>query len=222
MLGAIFISIFFLTSQTAKYFGASTAAVSMKLGLIFPIIFSAIIYHESFSNAKIIGVAFALIAVVLSSWKHNDRTYAHNRLVLFLPAIVFLGSGACDSIVQFMQKTYVKDTESPVFTFALFLAALAAGFSVLTMSFFRKKSGIRFREIIGGIALGVPNYFSIHFLLKALNQGDFNSSAIFPVVNIGTVATATIFSLFYFKEKLSLVNWIGLAFAIIGIIFMFQ
>ena len=222
LLGAIFISIFFLTSQTARYFGASTAAVSMKLGLVFPIMLSAIVYHETFGFLKIAGLVFALIAVVLTSWKNNSNSYSRNKLIIILPAIVFVGSGLCDSMVQFMQKTFVSDADSPVFTFSLFLAALVAGFSVLIMSLFRRKPGVGVKELIGGIALGIPNYFSIYFLLKALNQSGLESSAIFPVVNIGTVAAATIFSIIYFKEKLSIINWLGLAFAGIGIIFMFQ
>jgi drug/metabolite transporter (DMT)-like permease len=222
LLGSIFISIFFLTSQTARYFGASTAAVSMKLGLVFPIMLSAIVYHETFGFLKIAGLVFALIAVVLTSWKNNSNSYSRNKLIIILPAIVFVGSGLCDSMVQFMQKTFVSDADSPVFTFSLFLAALVAGFSVLIMSLFRRKPGVGVKELIGGIALGIPNYFSIYFLLKALNQSGLESSAIFPVVNIGTVAAATIFSIIYFKEKLSIINWLGLAFAGIGIIFMFQ
>jgi drug/metabolite transporter (DMT)-like permease len=222
MLGAIFISIFFLTSQTAKHFGASTAAVAMKLGLIFPILLSAIVYHESFGTLKIIGVLFALVAVVLSSWKQNKMAFKRNKLIMMLPTIVFAGSGLCDSIVQYMQKIFVSDAESPIFTFSLFLAAFVAGLSVLTLSLFRKTPGIGIKEVFGGIALGIPNYFSIFFLLKALNQGGLESSVIFPIVNIGTVAAATIFSIIYFKEQLSTINRIGLAFAGIGIIFIFQ
>ncbi len=220
-LGLLFICIFLIINQTAKHFGASTASVAMKLGLVFPIIFSAILYHEPFSSLKIFGTIAALVAVILCSYKPTEEHHQRHAYLFLLPLVAFIGSGACDSIVQFMQKNYVKQAESAVFNFALFFAALFCGSILLIVQLLRKKVSIGWKEIVGGIALGIPNYFSMYFLVSALNNSGYQSSVLFPTINIGTVLLTTFFSLLYFKEILSKLNWLGLGLAVVGIGLMF-
>ena len=74
------------------------------------------------------------------------------------------------------------------------------------------------KSVVGGIALGIPNYLSFLFLLKALATLNWGSSVIFPVANLGTVAFATIVSFIVFKERISKINIAGLAFAAVAII----
>jgi len=221
-LGCLFVSIFFTIGQTAKYFGASTASVSMKLGLIFPILFSAVLYHEPFSTLKVVGVLFAIAAVVLCSYKPTElHERKHPAHIFLLPLIAFVGSGACDSIVQFMQKTFVKQAETALFNFSLFLAACTVAVVILLAGLVQKKFTIGRKEIIGGIALGVPNYFSMYYLMSTLNNSGLHSSLVFPSVNIGTVLLTTLVSIMFFHETLNKLNWMGLALAVVGIAFLF-
>jgi uncharacterized membrane protein len=63
-------------------------------------------------------------------------------------------------------------------------------------------------------------YFSIWCLIKVLKQYQENSSAIFPIVNIGIVLFSTMMAFFVFKEKLSKLNWIGIVVAVVAIVLL--
>ncbi|MEC8884395.1 MAG: GRP family sugar transporter, partial [Bacteroidota bacterium] len=80
------------------------------------------------------------------------------------------------------------------------------------------KQHLAFKNIIGGIALGIPNYYSIYFLVQALRHPTLESSTVFTLNNVGIVMVATLIGILFFKEKLSPKNWIGIAIAVVSII----
>jgi uncharacterized membrane protein len=73
-------------------------------------------------------------------------------------------------------------------------------------------------SILGGIALGVPNYFSIFFLLGALQNNAINSASVFTINNVAIVMLSTLLGILLFKEELSLKNWVGISLAILSIV----
>jgi uncharacterized membrane protein len=94
--------------------------------------------------------------------------------------------------------------------------ALCAGFLILvTRSFFTKQK-IYLRNIIGGFFLGLLNFSATYYFLMAL--GEFQSSVVFPIMNVGIVALSALTAFFIFREKLALINWIGILLAIVAIL----
>lgn len=218
-LGAMFICVFNLTSLTTINFGVSTASVAAKLGLVFPVLFAFFLYHESFSGMKLAGILLAFIAVVLSSIKEKQPGHlAVKSSLIFLPYAVFFGNGACDSVTQYANKNFLMHKGIAEFAMFIFTSAGSIGIVILLFMLLSGRSKLHIKSIIGGIALGIPNYLSFLFLLKALATLSWGSSVIFPVSNLGTVAVATIVSFIVFKERISKVNMAGLAFAAAAII----
>ena len=84
----------------------------------------------------------------------------------------------------------------------------------------RKTRVPRWKNILAGIALGIPNYGSIYFLIKALDMHNLESSVIFPVNNVGIVALSVVCARILFNENLSLKNIVGVILAIISIALM--
>ena len=68
------------------------------------------------------------------------------------------------------------------------------------------------RDVIAGILLGIPNFFSIFLLLKMLNQG-WNGSLMYPLVNVSVLLLSTMVAVIAFREKLNRLNWIGIGLA---------
>jgi uncharacterized membrane protein len=100
-----------------------------------------------------------------------------------------------------------------------FLTAFVFGASLLAFQIFRGKQKLTFKNILWGIALGIPNYLCMFFLLKTL--GAFTeASIVLPINNIGIVLTTTLVGLIIFKEHLSKINWIGFLIAIASIIIL--
>jgi uncharacterized membrane protein len=81
----------------------------------------------------------------------------------------------------------------------------------------RGKQAISSKTIIAGILIGVPNYFSIWCLIHFLQQSPYTASAGIPLNNLGIVLFSTLAAYLFFKEKLSLINWLGIALSAIAI-----
>ncbi|WP_046745408.1 EamA family transporter [Kordia zhangzhouensis] len=213
-LGFLFISIFMVMATTAQRNGLSVASVASKMSVIIPVIFAVIVYQEHLSFLKIMGILLALLAVYLTTVKKDNASFDRKKIVF--PVLLFLGSGIIDTTIKYIETKYLAEGEVPVFSAAVFGCACIVGIIVAT---FRGDIKINGKTILGGIALGIPNFYSIIFLLKALrpeNLGD--SSTVFPINNVAIVMLSTIIGIIIFKEKLIVKNWIGIGIAIISII----
>ena len=224
LLGILFIHVFSLTGMTALRFGVSTATVAMKLGLVIPLMFAFFVYHEEVTWYKVAGILCALIAVVLSSYKESGVEAHHNKMkgvALLMPILVFITSGLCDSGAQLGDKRYFPKGGADYFVLIIFLCAALTGICYLTVSLIRGQVKLRWQQVAGGIALGIPNYGSLLFLMKALDKVEGGSSVVFPVTNIATVGGATLLSVIFFKEHLNKYNKLGLVFACLCIVFIY-
>jgi drug/metabolite transporter (DMT)-like permease len=204
-LGILFITTFTLSSLTAVAFGASVAAMGMKLGLVFPVMLGIWYYGEPGSLPRYAGILLAFMAMILASRqpKEASEKVNHKAWQLFLPAIVFLGSGMCDTLVQYAQKIYFSQGGFDAFLLLLFLIAGVLGSLRSVYEHLKGIHKFKLKNLGAGILLGIPNYFSIWFLLKALQSSELGSSAIFVLYNIGTVLTAALISGLFMGEKFS-------------------
>ncbi len=218
LLGSMFIFIFNLVSITTVRYGVSTASVAMKLGLVFPVMLAFTVYGEDFNWVKLTGILFAFAAVILTSLKEEPKSPEHKSTFAVLPVIVFVGSGACDSLTQYANKTYLSSTGMEEFSLFLFAAAAVAGSAVLIFQLATKRASFNLNSLVGGIVLGIINYFSFLFILKALATVTWGSSVVFPISNLGTVALATVAGIIFFKEQLSKTNLLGFLFAVVSIV----
>ncbi len=215
VLGALFIVIFFVMAMTAQKNGVSVTSIAGKMSVVVPVFFGIILYNESVTFLKIAGIIIALVAVYLSSVKEEKSN--KNGTLLF-PILLFIGSGTIDTLLKYIQTNHVADQDISIFSGSLFGIAAFFGFLILTFKGIKKREPFGMKNIVAGIVLGVPNYFSIIFLIKALQDKNFESSVLFTVNNVGIVILSTLVGLFIFKEKFSFKNKIGVALAVLGIV----
>ena len=64
----------------------------------------------------------------------------------------------------------------------------------------------------------MPNYYSIIFLIKALQIKTLDSSTLFTINNVGIVVASTLVGFLLFKEQFSLKNKLGILLAITAIV----
>ncbi len=217
VLGVIFISVFNLMAITTQKNGLSVAAVATKMSLAIPIIFGIIVYHESTGVLKIVGIIIALVAVYLTSMKSAEGISITKENLIF-PLLVFLGSGIIDTSLKFFETNYVAQNDVPIFSATIFGFAAIVGILTLLYKLIKGSLRLSIKNIIAGIGLGVPNYFSIYFLIKALRYENIDSSTIFTINNVAILLVSTLAGILLFKERLILKNWIGIALAILSII----
>lgn len=216
-LGFLFISVFYLAALTTQRNGLSVVSVASKMSLAIPVLFGIFFFGESAGVVKILGILLALGAVFLTSIKKKEAIDLDKKHLLF-PLLVFLGSGIIDTSIKYLETSYVAKEDVALFSSTIFGVAGTFGICVLVFQGIRGKLKITFRNVLGGIILGVPNFFSIYFLVLALRTEGFESSTIFPLNNVSIVLVSTLLGIFLFRERLILKNWLGIVLAICSIL----
>jgi drug/metabolite transporter (DMT)-like permease len=209
VLGSLFISLFYLMATIAQKIGVATASVASKMSVVIPVIAAVLIYNDSFSSLKIIGIVLALAGLYLATQK--GKTVIRDPKLLWLPVILFFGSGLLDTLLKLAENKFVPPEDQLLFIPSIFMMAFVFGFLFTTIQAFRNKNfKVESRSVIGGIFLGIINYGSIYFIWNALAQPAAESSMVFPVANMGVVAASALAGLALFKEQLTIKNWLGI------------
>lgn len=215
VLGFLFIVVFNLMAKTSQTVGVSVASVATKMSLVIPVVFGVLVYKETLGFLKIAGILMALAAVYFASIKKREVTF--KRSTLLLPILVFLGSGIIDTSIKYVQEVHIEENEFPLFSATVFASAAFVGLVFIIFKALKTSLKISFKNILGGIALGVPNYFSIYYLLRALQNPALNSSSVFTINNVAIVMLSTLLGIILFKEQISAKNWGGILLAIVSI-----
>lgn len=215
LLGVLFIFIFNVMAITAQKNGLSVASVAAKMSVVVPIIFAVLVYGEKLPVIKIIGIILALTAVYLVSVK-DDGIHIKKGTLLY-PVLLFLGSGTIDTSLKYLEVNYVGKKEIPLFSATIFAFAAIVGIFLLIHKILRTNEKITVKNIIAGIILGVFNYYSITFLIKALRSDTLDSSTVFTINNVAIVTLTTFMGILLFKERLNVKNTVGIFIAVLSI-----
>ena len=214
ILGFLFISVFYVTALTSQRNGLSVASVASKMSIIIPVIFGVILYNEKMGFFKIIGIILALFAVYFTSKKDSGEG---KKGSLLFPILLFFGAGIIDASIKLFQNNYVASSDISLFSTFTFLMAFTAGIIILLVRMFFNPVKINGKSILGGILLGLPNYFSLYFMVKMLENKNMDSSTIFTIHNVTIVILSTIIGVFMFKEQIKKQNIIGIIIALLAI-----
>ncbi|MEH6408182.1 MAG: DMT family transporter [Leeuwenhoekiella sp.] len=217
LLGILFIVIFYLMAITTQRSGLSVVSVATKMSMVIPILFGALYYKEEFGFLKLAGILLAFSAIYFASVKKKESIKIEKKNLIF-PLLVFLGSGIIDTSIKFLENSFVNKDDVPLFSATIFASAFLTGLLIITTQIVKNTFKFEVKNLLGGIALGIPNYFSIYFIVQALRSGSLDSSTIFTINNVSIVLLSTFLGIVLFHERLLTKNWIGIVLAILSII----
>jgi glucose uptake protein GlcU len=95
------------------------------------------------------------------------------------------------------------------------------GLLILVQQMFRKKYKIEVKNILAGIVLGIPNYFSIYLLISSYQTTGWKDSTVLSFINVSVVLVSTLMGLLFFSEKLSRLKLLGLICSLMAIVLLF-
>jgi multidrug transporter EmrE-like cation transporter len=130
-----------------------------------------------------------------------------------LPFTVFVAGGLIDISINYSNYVLINEQNEEVFAIALFGGAAIIG-SVLLI--FQKRK-LELKSLVGGIYLGIPNYFSLYFVLKALTVFENNGAVFYPIYNVGIIMLSSFLAMLLFKERLSKLNFLGLGLSVLAL-----
>ena len=209
-LGILLPSVFIIMSKAVEFAGIVRSDAAQRLSLFLPILAAFLIFHETLSQSKAIGIMLAFVGLFSLLSKPNQQQSAVDfRGVLGLVGVWF-GYGIIDILFKQVAKS------GGAFPTTLFIAfSLAACIMFIYLLFKRTQWNVA--SVVGGIILGVLNFFNILFYIKAHQSFGSNPTLVFAGMNIGVICLGTITGALIFKEKISKVNWLGIVFSLCAI-----
>jgi drug/metabolite transporter (DMT)-like permease len=225
LCGILFISIFYLMGLSSQRNGVSITSVAVKMSMAISMGLMIVLYHESVTALKIGGIILACFGVIIMSYERSEKsdevTDENRNSSLetrhYLLVTIFLGCGLLDVVLNYVQSFHLEHLSTSLFSaFGLGMAGIFGGV-LLLINILRKKEKFEKKSIVAGILLGIPNYFSIYYLIKSYSSTSWSDSTVLAVLNVATVITSTLAGLFLFKEKLNLTKSIGLILSILAI-----
>ncbi len=218
MMGLMFISAFYLMAWSAQKISVTVSTVSSKMSMILPVMFSFFYLKVEQGNLffYLTGLVLAIISIYLSTKKPYSQVKSESYLKY--ASLIFLLSGAVDTSVNFANSTFGGIPNfAQLFPITVFIMASLFGSLLLTYKILIQKNHFSGRSAFAGVFLGIPNYFSIYFLMRTLEDYQGNGAFVFPIISISVIVFSSILAWFIFKEKLTTINILGIVCAVFAI-----
>jgi Membrane transporters of cations and cationic drugs len=203
--GVLYLSCFVFMKYNITKNGVMLSTVFMKLGVLVPVLMSVIIFREKPTVWQIVGFALSIAAIVIIYLHPKDEKAEKrsrvNASILFLIALLILG-GFSESLANIYDKFGDAELKNH-YMFCIFACAALLCAIILII----KRKPIGRKDLLFGVMIGVPNYFSTRFLLHALSS--VPAVVTYPVYNIGAIVIVGLFGIFVFGEKLNARKAIG-------------
>ena len=213
VIGFLFIAGFVLFSKSTEKAGVSITAVSTKMSVIIPVMIGFFLFGDTMSPVKILGIGLAIISFYFVF--KVDKSKKVDLKYILLPFLLFLTSGLNDSLVKYVEHHFLNG-ETLMFLTVVFFSAFLIGVFYLSLSKDSNNRKLAYPAILGGFLLGSINFWNAWAFVKSMEI--FESSVLFPIINVSVVSIAALSGTIFFKEKLKVVNWAGIIMAVFAIL----
>lgn len=221
LAGILFIGLFVVMGISTQQNGVGKTSIAVKMSMAFSILLFFLVYREALSAFKLIGIVAATISVYLiSSGKSElkESKSSYTWMLIFL----FVGSGMLDFTLNYAQAKWLGSLHSALFSAFGFGVAGLVGITILIFQLVRRKTHFRWVNVLAGILLGIPNFFSIYLLLASYQQKQLSDASILAITNVGVVVFSSILGLLAFREHTTRRQVTGLILALLAIFAIYQ
>ena len=196
--GFLFVLPLVCMQKSVMQSGAILSSAFSKLGLLVPLLMSILFFHEQPSLLQGAGLLLVLTSIYLIS-KDDTSSHKEDIHLVFLLVVLFT-NGLSDCMAKIYSVNGIREEESVYIFFVFFWAAI---FTIGLLLRERKRTGksASFRDLAGGILVGIPNYFSSILLLSSLRT--IPAFIAYPVFSTGAILFVTMISIPLFKEYLN-------------------
>ncbi|MBR5782633.1 MAG: DMT family transporter [Clostridia bacterium] len=190
-------------------------ALIVSYSLILPSLYGILFLNESISLFLILGLCLLIISLLLININRNTATKITLKWLIFV-VLAFLGNGLC-SIFQKMQQVHCDGLYKN--EFMLLSLTISAAIMLPAVLIKKEKFATHFKRsggyaILCGLANGIVNLFVL------ILSGRMSVSVMFPIVSAGGIILSFIVSLLIYKEKLSVMQYIGALLGLASIILL--
>lgn len=213
-LGILLPIVFLLLAASVRGIGIVKTDIAQRLSLFIPVLASLFLFGETFNAYKTAGLATGFMAIFFTL--SRKQILKENKSNYRYPLLVFLGFGVIDVLFkQLAASKTIPYTSALVSVFAMaFLVTLVAVIYLRIV----KKQQFQLVNLLCGVILGLFNFGNILFYLKAHRVFSGNPTTVFAAMNMGVIIFGALVGVFFFREKLSKLNYVGLFMALIAVV----
>jgi len=208
--GLLYLGGFVLLQMNVRRNGVVLSSTFMKLGLLVSIAVSVLFFHEVPDVLQVTGFCLAVTAILLINFKKEAGGTAGFKAGLILMLLV---GGMGDAMAKIFEELGNPALE-PQFLTCTFGVALI----LCTLLMLSKKQRPGIWEVVFGLLIGVPNFFSAKFLLGALEE--IAAVIVYPVYSVATILVVTLTGVLVFKERLEKRQWIGMGLILVALVLL--
>lgn len=208
--GVLFLVCFVLLQLNIARNGVAMASTFMKLGVVISTLIAILVFHEEPRLTQGLGIVLAVASILLI---HTDQETGQKASWKWLLPVLLVCGGVTDSMANVFDKIgdpAVKD----YYLFYTFTAALVCALILML----KRKERIGKEEILSGVLVGIPNYFSTRFLLLSLGQ--LPAVIVYPAVSVGTIILVSLAGVLFFKEALSRRKLLAMAIIAVSLVLL--
>jgi len=213
VLGCLFIAGFSFFAKSILRTGLPIAILFQKMSVVLTVLF-AMLLGDIINLFQLAGLIIGIFSIYfIIDFKTNNPETQYKSYGLLFGILVL--SSAIEIIFIYIDKTlHLSPQLKFIMPSYIFLVAGILGFIFFLLS--HSLRSITKWELIFGILLGIPNFFSIYFLMMALER-ELNGSVFFPALNCSVIALSSVIGWYFFKDKLNLKQLIGILLSMISI-----
>lgn len=172
--------------------GVALSATFMKLGVMVPTLMAVFLFGETPGALQMIGIVMALAAIVLIQFEKGQSRATSG---LGLLTLLFFG-GMADGMSKVYEVLGDGELKNHFLLYTFFMALVLCTALALC-----KKQSITLPDVLCGLLIGIPNYFTSRFLLLSLDT--IPAVVAYPCYSVGTIVLVTLAGALFFREKLS-------------------
>ena len=207
--GVLYLLGFVLLQFNVKKNGVVLSTTFMKLGLLVPMAVSICLFGEVPALWQMIGFVLAVAAILLVNSGSDGAGAGMKAGLIFL----LLACGGADA----MSKVY-EELGDPRWSEHFLLVTFATALLFCGVLMFVKRERPDRWGVLFGLLIGIPNYLSARFLLRALER--LAAVIVYPTYSVAGILVATAAGLLLFKERLSKRQWAAVAVILAALILL--
>lgn len=207
--GILFLASFVLLQINVRRNGVVLSATFMKLGVLVPTLLSVIAFREKPEVQQVIGFLVALLAIVLINFEKGQGEAGFKIGLLLL----LLGGGSGDAMAKIYDEVGAAQFEEQFLCFT-FASALV----LCVILAIKKQQKFTKTDILFGLLVGIPNYFSARFLLKAV--GEVPAVVAYPTYSVATIVVISLVGMLCFKEKITKRQQVAIGIILVALVLL--
>ena len=206
----------FSTLRALRYGSVSMTSLASQFSLIGTAIWGVLFWGDDLAWTGMVGLVLVAFSLVLCLRNTNEEKTVDKKW-LFYALLMLLGNMGCVVIQKSQIRAYGEEYGNMLMLFAMLFSSL-----VVFVAFLRsdkrdikpilKKSA--HLPVLAGVCNAVLNLCVVYMAMR------LPSGLVYPVIAVGGIGICVLASMLFFREKISRIQWLGLAVGTVAVLFL--